>query len=246
MRLIPAVLAASLLGLAFQAPAAAAEKPLAGRIIVLDPGHQLGNSNPKFAKEMSATKFNGSIVKGCNTTGTATNAGLPEATFNWRVAKRLRTLLEEQGATVVFTRSSNSRDAWGPCTWDRARIGTEAKADAMISIHADGAPASGRGFHVIAPSAIKGWTTDVAKPGRRLARAMISGMTRAGAEPATYLSSTLSIRGDQTTLNFSDVPTVIVELGNMRNKADAARMSTTQGQEQYAEWIAAGIETYFS
>ena len=246
MRLIPAVLAASLLGLAFHAPAAAAEKPLAGRIIVLDPGHQLGNSNPKFAKEMSATKFNGSIVKGCNTTGTATNAGLPEATFNWRVAKRLRTLLEEQGATVVFTRSSNSRDAWGPCTWDRARIGTEAKADAMISIHADGAPASGRGFHVIAPSAIKGWTTDVAKPGRRLARAMISGMTRAGAEPATYLSSTLSIRGDQTTLNFSDVPTVIVELGNMRNKADAARMSTTQGQEQYAEWIAAGIETYFS
>ena len=246
MRLIPAVLAASLLGLAFQAPAAAAEKPLAGRIIVLDPGHQLGNSNPKFAKEMSATKFNGSIVKGCNTTGTATNAGLPEATFNWRVAKRLRTLLEEQGATVVFTRSSNSRDAWGPCTWDRARIGTEAKADAMISIHADGAPASGRGFHVIAPSAIKGWTTDVAKPGRRLARAMISGMTRAGAEPATYLSSTLSIRGDQTTLNFSDVPTVIVELGNMRNKADAARMSTSQGQQQYADWIAAGIESYFS
>ena len=246
MRLIPAVLAASLLALAFQAPAAAAEKPLAGRIIVLDPGHQLGNSNPKFAKEMSATKFNGSIVKGCNTTGTATNAGLPEATFNWRVAKRLRTLLEEQGATVVFTRSSNSRDAWGPCTWDRARIGTEAKADAMISIHADGAPASGRGFHVIAPSAIKGWTTDVAKPGRRLARAMISGMTRAGAEPATYLSSTLSIRGDQTTLNFSDVPTVIVELGNMRNKADAARMSTTQGQQQYADWIAAGIESYFS
>ena len=246
MRLIPAVLAASLLALAFQAPAAAAEKPLAGRIIVLDPGHQLGNSNPKFAKEMSATKFNGSIVKGCNTTGTATNAGLPEATFNWRVAKRLRALLEDQGATVVFTRSSNSREAWGPCTWDRARIGTEAKADAMISIHADGAPASGRGFHVIAPSAIKGWTTDVAKPGRRLARAMISGMTRAGAEPATYLSSTLSIRGDQTTLNFSDVPTVIVELGNMRNKADAARMSTTQGQQQYADWIAAGIESYFS
>ncbi|MFZ4486106.1 MAG: N-acetylmuramoyl-L-alanine amidase [Candidatus Nanopelagicales bacterium] len=241
-----AVLAAALLGLAIQPSAFAAEKPLAGRVIVLDPGHQLGNSNPKFAKQMSATKFNGSIVKGCNTTGTATNDGLPEATFNWRVAKRLRALLEEQGATVIFTRSSNSRDAWGPCTWDRARIGTEAKADAMISIHADGAPSSGRGFHVIAPSAIKGWTTDVAKPGQRLARAMIRGMSRAGAEPATYLSSPLSVRGDQTTLNFSDVPTVIVELGNMRNKADAARMSTSQGQQQYAEWIAAGIDAYFS
>jgi N-acetylmuramoyl-L-alanine amidase len=75
---------------------------------------------------------------------------------------------------------------------------------------------------------------------------MISGMTRAGAEPATYLSSPLSVRGDQTTLNFSDVPTVIVELGNMRNRADAARMSTTQGQQRYAEWIAAGIDDYFS
>jgi hypothetical protein len=32
---------------------------------------------------------------------------------------------------------------------------------------------------------------------------MISGMTKAGAEQATYLSSPLSVRGDQTTLNFS-------------------------------------------
>ena len=244
--LLAAAFAAAALGIASPSPAIAAEKPLAGRVIVIDPGHQLGNSNPRFAKQMSATKFNGSIVKGCNTTGTATNAGLPEATFNWRVAKRLRTILTAQGATVVFTRSSNSRDAWGPCTWDRARIGTEAKADAMISIHADGAVSSGRGFHVIAPSAIKGWTTDVAKPGRRLARAMISGMTKAGAEQATYLSSPLSVRGDQTTLNFSDVPTVIVETGNMRNKVDAARMSTAQGQQQYAEWLAAGIDAYFS
>lgn len=243
---LAAGLAATALSMAVPPQATAAEKPLTGRIIAIDPGHQLGNSNPRFAEQMSATKFNGSIVKGCNTTGTATNAGLPEATFNWQVAKRLRKLLKAQGATVVFTRSSNSRDAWGPCTWDRARIGTEANADAMISIHADGAASSGRGFHVIAPSAIKGWTTDVAKSGRRLARAMISGMTKAGAEPATYLSSTLSVRGDQSTLNFSDVPTVIVETGNMRNKSDAARMSTPQGQQQYAEWLAAGIDAYFS
>lgn len=244
--LLAAGLATAALSVALPGSATAAEKPLTGRIIVIDPGHQLGNSNPKFAKQMSQTKFNGSIIKGCNTTGTATNAGFPEATFNWQVAKRLRTLLEAKGATVVFTRSSNSREAWGPCTWDRARIGTEAKADAMISIHADGAASSGRGFHVIAPSAIKGWTTDVAKPGRRLARAMISGMTKAGAEPATYLSSPLSVRGDQTTLNFSDVPTVIVETGNMRNKSDAARMSSSQGQQQYAKWLAAGIDAYFS
>lgn len=248
-RLLAAVLTAAAVwapSIALPVPAGAAESPLAGRVIVIDPGHQLGNSNPRFARQISATRFNGSIVKGCNTTGTATNAGLPEATFTWRVAKRLRTLLEDQGATVVLTRSSNSRDAWGPCTWDRARIGTEAGADAMVSIHADGASPRGRGFHVIAPSSIAGWTTDMVKPSRRLARAMISGMTRAGAEPATYLSSPLSVRADQTTLNFSDVPTVIVETGNMRNGSDAARMSSARGQQQYAQWLAAGITAYFS
>ena len=77
---------------------AAPDGPLAGKLILLDPGHQLGNSNPRFRKQMAQTRFNGTIVKGCNTTGTATNSGFPEATFTWRVAKRLKALLEEAGA----------------------------------------------------------------------------------------------------------------------------------------------------
>ncbi|CAB4886031.1 MAG: N-acetylmuramoyl-L-alanine amidase [Actinobacteria bacterium] len=246
MKRVVTALVAIALGFTLAPVARAVDQPLAGRVIVIDPGHQLGNSNPKFAKQMSATKFNGSIVKGCNTTGTATNQGLPESTFNWKVAKRLRALLEAQGATVRMTRTANSREQWGPCVWDRAGFANDAKADAMISIHADGAASSGHGFHVIAPTAIKGWTTDIVKADRRLARAMITGMTRAGAQPTNYLSSPLSIRGDQSTLNFSNVPTVIVETGNMRNKADAARMSSSAGQQKYAEWLAAGVEQFFS
>lgn len=216
-----------------------------GGVIALDPGHQLGNSNPRFAAEMSQKKFNGTIRKGCNTTGTATNSGFPEATFTWRVARELSSSLEERGATVVLTRDSNSREAWGPCVWDHARIGTEAGADAMISIHADGAPARARGFFVIAPTFIPGWTDDVVREDRRLAADMVSGMAQAGAPPANYVRDQLMIRSDQSTLNFSDVPTVIVELGNMRNTRDARRMSTNSGQRQYAEWLMAGIEQYF-
>lgn len=217
---------------------------LDGAVIAIDPGHQLGNSNPRFAEQMSQTRFNGSIVKGCNTTGTATNAGFPEATFNWKVAKRLKALLQAQGATVVLTREVNSRDAWGPCVWDRGGFGASKDADLMVSIHADGAPASGRGFHVIAPGRIAGWTDDIAPASRRLARAMIEGMRQAGAVPATYLSSPLSLRSDQSTLNFSDVPTVIVEMGNMRNRADARQMSSAAGQQAHAEQLAAGISRY--
>lgn len=227
-------------------PAHAADGALAGKVIVLDPGHQLGNSNPQFRKQIAQTRFNGSIVKNCNTTGTATNAGLPEATFTWKVANRLKPILEAQGATVLMTRTSNSRNAYGPCVWDRAGFANQHKADAMIAIHADGAPANAHGFFAIAPTRIKGWTTDTYKVDRRLSKAMLAGMTAAGGNPANYIANQLQIRGDQSTINFSKVPTTIIEVGNMRNASDARRMSSAAGQQQYAQWLAAGIERYFA
>ena len=228
------------------APAVADDGPLAGRVIVLDPGHQLGNSNPRFADEVAKARFNGSIRKPCNTTGTATNAGYPEATFNWDVARRLRRLLEAQGATVLLTRNRNAYDRFGPCIWDRPQVANRAKADILVSIHADGAASSGRGFHVIAPTSIDGWTDDIVRPSRRLARAMIAGIEGAGGRASTYLASPLSVRGDQSTLNFSDVPAVVVELGNMRNRSDAARMQATAGRQAYAEQLAAGIRRFLA
>ena len=227
-----------------QAPAAP-DMPLAGKLIVIDPGHQLGNSNPRFARQMSQKIFNGTTVKGCNTTGTATNAGFPEATFTWRVATRLKRLLERQGARVVLSRTSNSRDAWGPCVWNRAKQANRLGADAMVSIHADGASSGSTGFFAIAPARIKGWTDDVVKVDRRLAKAMIAGMKAAGAPPSNYISGQLLISNNTTSLNFSDVPTVTIELGNMRNAGEARRMSSTSGQRQYARWLLAGIERFF-
>ncbi|MSW93661.1 MAG: N-acetylmuramoyl-L-alanine amidase, partial [Actinobacteria bacterium] len=124
--------ALSLTGLSLAAfPAGAAESPLTGLVIALDPGHQLGNSNPKFAAQMQQTKFNGTLVKSCNTTGTATNKGFPEATMNWRVANNLKKVLENQGATVHLTRTTNSTNSWGPCVWDRGAFGAKVKADLM-------------------------------------------------------------------------------------------------------------------
>lgn len=243
MRAVVALLAGMLILSA--TPASAAESDaLAGHTIVLDPGHQLGNSNPRFAKPLSQKKFNGAIVKPCNTTGTATNAGLPEATFNWQVAKRVKRLLEAKGAKVLLTRTTNSRQEWGPCIWNRPRVANRADADLLVSIHADGAAADGRGFHVIAPKRLGGWTDDIVRPSRALARDLIAGLKAQGLTPTTYLANPLSIRADESTLNFSDVPAAMVELGNMRNRSDARRMASDAGQEEYARGLAAGIERY--
>lgn len=224
--------------------APAADGPLAGLTIALDPGHQLGNTNPRFARQMAQTRWNGTIRKGCNTSGTATNAGYPESAFTWRVAVRLKARLEALGASVPMTRTANSYDMWGPCTWDRGKFGARSGADFMVSIHADGSAPGGRGFFVIAPASLTGWTDDIARPSQRLARALIRGMAAAGATRSTYVANQLFVWRDQNTLNFADVPTVIVELGNMRNAAEAARMSTSSGQRQYADWLLAGIREY--
>jgi N-acetylmuramoyl-L-alanine amidase len=228
-----------------QAPAAP-DNPLAGKLILLDPGHQLGNSNPRFSRFINQTRFNGAIVKACNTTGTATNAGLPEATFTWKVANRLKDMLERAGARVEMTRTSNSRDAWGPCTWDRAKKANRLDADAMLSIHADGASAGSSGFFAMAPSRIEGWTDDVVKVDRRLARSMIAGMAAAGAPRSNYIGNQLMISRDTTSLNVSNVPTTTIEVGNMRNAGDARRMSSAAGQRDYARWLYAGLERFFS
>jgi N-acetylmuramoyl-L-alanine amidase len=210
-------------------------------VIALDPGHQLGNSNPRFASEIAKTRFNGHMTKGCNTTGTATNGGFPEATFNWRVTRYLENRLVALGATVRKTRSSNSYDAWGPCVWDRGRFGAAVGADLLLSIHADGAGPSGSGFYIMLPTSITGWTDDIARPSARMGKRFIQAMADAGAPRSTYIAGQTLVTPEISTLNFSDVPAILVELGNMRNSSDAARMASREGQKQYADWLVAGL-----
>ncbi len=85
----------------------AGEGPLTGRTVVIDPGHQLGNH--RFPRKISRPVPAGGFKKACNTTGTSTNGGFPEATFNWKVAQLLRDRLESRGARVILTRATNSR-----------------------------------------------------------------------------------------------------------------------------------------
>ena len=146
----------------------AAHAGLSGTTIAIDPGHNSGNfSHPR---EINRLVDAGTLRKACDTTGTATNAGYREADFNFDVAKRLRRILQAAGAKVVMTRTATT--PWGPCITKRAAIGNRAHADAAISIHADGGPAAGRGFHVIYPPSIGGLTDDIAKSSKRLARAV--------------------------------------------------------------------------
>lgn len=228
----------------------ARDRPLAGKVVVLDPGHQLGNRN--FASEIAAPVDAGGFDKPCNTTGTATDGGFPEATFTWRVAVQARRMLRALGARVILTRDRNSDEAWGPCVDERGAVGNPSgdgpTADVRISIHADGVRSSGaRGFHVIRPGLLDGWTDDIVRPSRTLAVVVRDALVQEGFDASTYTGKDgIDVRTDLGTLNHSDVPTVMLELGNMRNDDDASVMDSAAGQRRCARAITDGVRSYLA
>ncbi len=111
-------------------------RPLRSITIALDPGHQLGNQN--FPRESNALVPAGGFRKPCNTTGTATDSGVAEATVTFRLARAVEQRLAALGATVRMTRSTNSESRWGPCVDTRGRFGKSVGAELMVSLHADG------------------------------------------------------------------------------------------------------------
>ncbi|MEX0171385.1 N-acetylmuramoyl-L-alanine amidase [Streptomyces sp. LMG1-1-1.1] len=228
------------------APASQGSGSLAGRTVVIDPGHNSGNF--RHSTEINQKVNIGTTRKECDTTGTSTDAGYTEASFTLDVSHRLRDLLAARGAKVVLTHDADR--PWGPCIDERARIGNAARADAVVSVHADGSAAGHRGFHVILPARVRGGAADTAPivaPSRALGERIVDRFARAtGTSPANYLAggTGLDVRDDLGGLNLSTVPKVFVECGNMRDPKDAQLLTSSTWRQKAAQGISDGIATY--
>ncbi|GFN03537.1 hypothetical protein Smic_20930 [Streptomyces microflavus] len=211
--------------------------------MVIDPGHN--PRNREHTKEINEKVDIGTGRKECDTTGTSTDAGYPEARFTLDVSHRLRELLQAQGARVLLTHDEDR--PFGPCIDERARIGNEAKADAVVSVHADGSAVGNRGFHVILPAAVKGGGADTSKIVKSSADlgARIAGhfVRTTGSAPSNYIGggTGLDTRNDLGGLNLSTVPKVFVECGNMRDPKDAALLTSASWRQKAAQGMADGI-----
>jgi N-acetylmuramoyl-L-alanine amidase len=226
--------------------ASSAGKPLAGKVIVIDPGHNPGNVN--HPSEINSQVFVGNGSKECDTTGTSTDGGYAEAQFTLDVSRRVRTILQAEGATVVLTQDGDR--PWGPCVTERAQIGNRAHADAAISIHADGAGASDHGFHVIMPAAVVAGGVDnsaIVGPSHTLGMDVRSAFAATTGEPfADYINGGVGydIRSDLGGLNMSTVPKVFIECANMRNSGDADRLTSASWRQEAAQGIANGLSQF--
>ncbi len=214
---------------------------LTGRTIVVDPGH---NGRYVRAVNTSPVPDGRGGRKACNTSGTASVTGYSEHAHNWAVATKLAATLRAQGAVVWLTRPDDR--GVGPCVDERAAIGNRVGADLVLSIHADGAAASARGFHVIRSTVMAGGPRVTARSARlatitRDHVARVTGMPR-----STYLGAGTAItpRRDIAGMNHSRVPAVLLEAGNMRNRTDARLLRSPAFQAEEAAALAGAAREF--
>ncbi|MCE5238626.1 N-acetylmuramoyl-L-alanine amidase [bacterium] len=205
---------------------AAPQKPLAGKVICLDPGHPSENGSGARGKSIG------------------------EVRANWLVAVQLKKLLQDRGAKVVLTKT---REQENVTNRRRATIANNAKAALMVRLHCDSG--GGAGLAIYYPDrqgkvqGVSGPSRQVITASARVAKAMYPVIVRALAgrvkakglrtDAATYVGSRQG--GALTGSIFSRVPVVCIEMVTLSHRSDDSFMATESGRAAMAKAIASGI-----
>jgi len=155
--------------------------------------------------------------------------GFYEKGINLSVALDVARLLEQRGLRVKMTRT----DDYFVELEDRAAIANNLDADLFVSIHSDSFPKNTRrGFTVyIANSA----SSSSRRAANAIARSMSgTGLNSFGIQTANYHVLT-DTRG----------PAVLVEMGYLSNRSEAALLRSSSFQDRLAQAVADGISDYF-
>ena len=171
-------------------------------------------------------------AKGFSEGTSGTVSGLTEAELNLSVAEKLKKQLEDRGYEVYMTRDNKESDL---SESERAKNVNASGAQILISLHANGGEDSTEnGVEVMAPSYENPYWKD-----------------RTGIILQSYCEETgLNAKGlynvdNQILLNWSEIPSVVLEMGFMSNESDDAYMAEEEHQQKMAEGIADGIDLYF-
>ncbi len=220
-------------------PAWGVPSNIAGMVVFIDPGHN-GSNDASISRQVPTGRGG---TKDCQTSGTSTNTGYAEHTFTWDTALRVRAELNALGVRTALSRGNDT--GLGPCVDERANMANALHPNAVLSIHADGGPPSGRGFHVnySAPPL----NQVQAGPSVQYARIMRDQLQASGIPPANYIGQDgLYGRSDLTGLNLAQYPSILVECGNMKNPVDSALMESAEGRQKYADALVRGVAGFLA
>ncbi len=213
----------------------ATQGSLAGKVVVIDAGHQ---ATPDLDKEPIGPFASDERPKvEAGTTGVVTKN--PESLINLQVARKLEAELARRGAKVVMVRTSEQVNI---ANSERAKLANDNKAALFVRLHCDGAKdASRNGISTLVPSTnpwTKGIATQSALAGKYVQDAVVkaTGAKDLGVVP----------RGDLSGFNWSKVPVVLVEMGFMTNKDEDRKLESGDYQQTLARGIADGVQSYVS
>lgn len=212
--------------------------PLFGCVIGIDPGHQ---AHANYDKELISPT--GTAKKAKVSSGTYGRfTGVYEYEINLQVGMKLKTKLEELGATVIMTRETHDVNISNA---ERAVMMNEVPVDCWIRIHANGSSnASVHGLFFLVPSPGTMNTDDptVQTKSCEIAECLLAPTISAtGAKDLGIIP-----RHDQTGFSWSSTPVCTIEMGHMTNKEEDHLLVSDDYQEKMAQGLANGFLSYFS
>lgn len=208
-----------------------------GHIVALDPGHQ------SFEVDMSAPEPIGpgaSQTKMKATTCTAGKfTGVPEYQLVLTIGLALRDELEQRGYEVVMTREDNMTAISNK---ERAEVATNAGADILVRIHADGNnDTSVHGAMTMVPSTNNPYVAYLHDDSYMLGEQIIN----AYCSQTGMKNNGVVLSDNMSGINWSTVPVTILEMGFMSNQTDDENMQDAAYQKNMVQGIADGIDAYF-
>lgn len=204
---------------------------LSGRIIGIDPGHQEHANSEKEPIAPGSSEKKAKVSSG--TAGVSTRR--PEYEVNLEVALQLKTALEAEDAQVVLTRETNDVDI---SNVERAQLCNEAGCDLVLRIHCNGAEkksVNGIGLYVRKTGAC-------AEESYAASEFILPAMAEATGAKACGIYQ----RDTYSGLNWSEVPSILVEMGYMSNPEEDEKLCDPDYQAKLVAGMTEGVCAYFA
>lgn len=204
---------------------------LDGVKIGIDPGHQAHSNSAQEPVSPGSKETKAKVSSG--TQGVKTR--VPEYEVNLQVALLLKDALEAQGATVYMTRDTNDVDI---SNVERAEMMNELGVDVVLRLHCNGSTnqsTSGIGLYVKSSG-------EGAEESYAISEVLIAAMGEAtGAN-----TESVHVRDTYSGLNWSTVPSILVEMGYMSNPDEDEKLCSPEYQSELVHGMVDGLITYFS
>jgi len=215
---------------------------LEGLVICIDAGHQRSqnkDTEPCAPWDSSLNSdYNNETMKKKVESGTQGQfTGIPEYQINLEISLKIRDTLKAYGATVVMVRETDDVDISNK---ERAEIGNQSNADLVLRIHCDGAgneSANGIGLWIRGNGDGTAEYKALGDYEYKVASELLNYLVAYTGANKRYVNKSDAYTG----LNWSTVPSIIVECGFMSNEMEDRNLAT----DEYQQKIADGILNFF-